>query len=88
MEGAISGQEAVVVCVCGCVCMRVCVCVVVHECVAVWEQHSHGWVWGSAMGAVTVGAFMCDMWLGVGGSVCVCVCVCDLHLTGVLASPT
>ena len=62
--------------------------VVVHECVAVWEQHSHGWVWGSAMGAVTVGAFMCDMWLGVGGSVCVCVCVCDLHLTGVLASPT
>ena len=56
------------VCVCGCVCMR--------ECVAVRDQHSHGWVWVSAMGAVTVGVFMCDMWLGGGGSVCVCVCVC------------
>ena len=54
-------------CVWLCVHACVCVCVVVHECVAVWEQHSHGWVWGSAMGAVTVGAFMCDMWLGVGG---------------------
>ena len=52
------------VCVCGCVCMR--------ECVAVWE-HSRGWVWVSAMGAVTVGVFMCDVAGGRG--VCVCVCV-------------
>ena len=54
------------VCVCGCVCMR--------ECVAVWEQHSRGWVWVPAMGAVTVGVFMCDVAGGRG----FCVCVCDL----------